>query len=107
MHPEWSPAMIEDYLNIFENLFLLAGGVDDAVPGLPGAIEDNIPVFDSDGDLKDSGVAIDEVSLKVVGGTENNILILDADGDMKDSEDSISGIETRSTRRAFFFARNF
>ena len=138
MHPEWSSAMVEDYLNIFENLVLLAGGVDDAVPGVPGADEDNVVVFDengdikdsgtgidevslkvisgtvdnlltvdSDGDMKDSGVAIDTVSLKVIGGTEDNILTVDTDGDMKDSGDSISGIETRTTRRAYFYGRSY
>jgi len=79
----------------------------DKIDKVPSAEDGNIPVFDNEGGLKDSGIGIDEVSLKVVDGVEDNILVLDADGDMKDSGDSIGNIENRSNRRSFFFARNY
>ena len=45
---------------------------------VPNADEDNIIIFDDEGDLKDSGVGIEEIALK-----------------------------TGSTRRAYFYGRHF
>jgi len=61
MNPDWTDAMIEDYLTLFENILLLAGGINDSATKLPTAPEDNIIVFDSDGDLKDSGESVDTI----------------------------------------------
>lgn len=61
MNPEWTDAMIEDYLTIIENLITLAEGINLKATKLPSAPEDNIIVFDEDGDLKDSGESIDTI----------------------------------------------
>lgn len=58
---DWPEALIEDYLTVLETLISLAEGVTDAATKVPGADEDNIIVFDSSGDLKDSGTSIDEI----------------------------------------------
>jgi len=63
MHPDWSSAMIEDYLNIFENIINLTEGIDASIPTIPAAIEDNIATFDDVGGAQDSGVDIFEVLL--------------------------------------------
>lgn len=68
-----------------------------------GGVEDNVVTLADDGDIKDSGVGIDDISLKVIDGTEDNILILDSDGDMKDGGMSIDEVDSS----AFFFARNY
>lgn len=44
---------------------------------------------------------------KVVGAEPGNLPEFDGAGGLDDSGSSISDIETRSTRRAFFFARNY
>lgn len=54
--------MIEDYLNLLENIVLLAGAADDSATKVPTADEDNIFVADANGDLKDSEVSINQVS---------------------------------------------
>ena len=59
LHPEWSEAMIEDYLNIIENLAILVDGLEDAMPKVPGAEEGNLPIFDDEGQIEDSGESID------------------------------------------------
>lgn len=81
----------------------LTGAQTSYATKVSGADEDNIIVFDETGNLKDSGVGIDDVSLKVIDGQENNILVLDVDGDMKDGGTGIDELKSR----AFFFARNY
>jgi hypothetical protein len=44
---------------------------------------------------------------KVPDAEPGNIPEFDGEGGLVDSGDSIDDIETRSTRRAFFFARNY
>jgi len=61
MNPQWTDAMIEDYLTIIENLIMLAEGINLSATKLPSAPEDNIIVFDDDGDLKDSGESVDTI----------------------------------------------
>ena len=63
-HPDWDEAMIEDYLNIFENLITIAQGVEDAMPKVPDAEEGNIPIFDDEGQVIDSGESIDTLRAK-------------------------------------------
>jgi hypothetical protein len=59
LHPEWSEAMIEDYLNIFENIITLSEAIGNGMELVPGAGEGNIPVFDDAGQVEDSGESID------------------------------------------------
>lgn len=61
MNPGWTQAMISDYLAILENILILAEGINLGASKLPSAPEDNIIVFDPDGDLKDSGESIDTI----------------------------------------------
>jgi len=44
---------------------------------------------------------------KVVGGIPGNLVILKADGDIDDSLDTITAIETRSSRRSYFYGRAY
>ncbi len=104
LHPEWSDAMIEDYLNIWDDLVTLANSIDDT---LTEGNADNIATLIGDGYLKDSGIGISQVILKKTGSTPGNLSIFDSDGDLQDSGNNIPEIEKRSTRLAYFYARAY
>jgi len=56
---DWPEALIEDYLNIIDNIIALATDSGDAMQKVPTAGDGNIPVFDGDGQVEDSGESID------------------------------------------------
>jgi len=81
----WHETMIEDYLDIIENLTVIAETVDLSMLLVPTAVENNVSTFDATGQVKDSGTGITKVSLKISPIVENNVLSMASDGDMKDS----------------------
>ncbi|NIP50491.1 MAG: hypothetical protein GWN13_00675, partial [Phycisphaerae bacterium] len=75
MNPDWTDAMIEDYLNILDDLITLANGIDGKADLVPGD-QDNIAVLIGDGNLQDSGESIFDVLFEGdVLGTANQIIV--------------------------------
>lgn len=100
LHPDWSDAMIEDYLNIWDDLLTLASSIDDT---RTEGDADNIATLKGDGYLKDSGIGISQVILKKISSIPGNISVFDSNGDLQDSGIAIQDIESQS----LFFAQEF
>lgn len=69
--------------------------IEDKIPKVTTATQNNIAVFDNAGNVKDSGVGTDVFANKVANPTENNLVSLDSGGNIKDSGIASADVATK------------
>lgn len=74
---------------------VLADKFDAKADKVANAVEGNITVFDTEGNIKDSGTSIDDIATKIEGAVEDNIATFADDGTIVDSGKSIDDIKPK------------